>query len=109
MKYLCILLLLVLSSCINNSTKIKGVCRHEAVYCALILKDTFPTANIQICSGQFKNSKQKHAQTRIFINGNWIWYHSINNTLSPVALYDFNIQYCINPESYIKYTFFYED
>ena len=65
------LLLLVLSSCSQDSTEAwKPVCRHDAVYAALTVGEEYPT---RIVVGVNSSSGIRHAQAQAFIRDQWRW------------------------------------
>ena len=54
---------------IGCASSITGVCRHNAVYCGLVMAEHYP---VRIVSGII-NSGSRHAQAQVYISGKWQW------------------------------------
>lgn len=68
-----IMLLLVLGGCATISWQ--GVCRHEAIYAAIVVRDDVGEKNVRIAEGP-SGPTTTHAQAQVFINGEWQWLHA---------------------------------
>lgn len=73
MKKLIIIAIFLLTGCAHTDIVLKPVCRHNAVYCAVVVEDILdiPTRIAQASSIYPKG--YHHAQAQAFYEGRWQW------------------------------------
>jgi len=83
MSYLRILLICILScllfSCVSGRTR--GLCRHKAIYCAIVYGDLHHVP-VRIAYGPSTYKPNSyHCQAQAYINGEWKWLTQVGDSV----------------------------